>query len=151
MSGFGRGCARDERGSALIEFVWLAILLLVPLVYVVLTVFEAQREAYAASAAARSAGRAFLTSPDQASGYARAQAAARLAYADQGIEGAPSVRISCRPAPRNCLSPGSVVRAEISSRVALPLVPPVFGGQPPGISVDAEHQAPYGTFREARP
>ena len=47
--------ARDEQGTAVIEFVWLAILLLVPLLYVVLTVFETQRAAYAASAAARSA------------------------------------------------------------------------------------------------
>jgi hypothetical protein len=142
---------RDEDGSALIEFVWLAILLLVPLLYVVLAVFDAQRAAYAASAAARSAGRAFVTSPDQASGYARAREAVRLAYADQKLDAAPDVRISCRPDPRHCLTPGSVVLAEVHSSVALPLVPAVFGSNTPSIRVDAEHQAPYGTFREARP
>lgn len=141
---------RDESGTALIELVWLAILLLVPLLYVVLTVFEAQREAYAASAAARSAGRAFVTAPDQASGQARAEVAARLAYADQGIDDAPALRLSCRPTPRACLVPGSVVRAEVGSRVELPLLPVVFGTQSPAISVSAEHEAPYGTFREAR-
>ena len=143
--------ARDENGSAVIEFVWLAILLLVPLLYVVLAVFDAQRAAYAASAAARSAGRGFVTSPDQASGYARAPEAVRLAYADQKLDAAPDVRISCRPDPRHCLTPGSVVRAEVHSSVALPLVPAVFGSNTPSIRVDAEHQAPYGTFREARP
>lgn len=141
----------DEDGTALVEFVWLAILLLVPLLYVVLTVFEAQREAYAASAAARSAGRAFVTAPDQGSAHARASAAARLAYADQGIEQPPSLRISCRPSPHACLTPGSVVRAEVHSKVALPLLPVVFGSQSPGIDVSAEHEAPYGSFREARP
>ena len=143
--------ARDEQGTAVIEFVWLAILLLVPLLYVVLTVFETQRAAYAASAAARSAGRAFVTSPDQASAYGRAQAAARLAYADQGLSDAPRVQITCSPSPRDCLTPGSVVRAEVRSSVDLPLLPAVFGSQTPAIRLQADHQAPYGTFREERP
>ena len=47
---------RDESGTAIIEFVWLAILLLIPLLYVVLAVFDTQRTSYAASSAARSAG-----------------------------------------------------------------------------------------------
>jgi Flp pilus assembly protein TadG len=74
-----RTCRRDDSGTAIIEFVWLAIILLVPLLYVVLAAFDTQRAAYAASAAARSAGRAFVTAPDQASGYARAREAVRLA------------------------------------------------------------------------
>ena len=142
---------RGESGTALVEFVWLAILLIVPLLYIVLAAFDTQRAAYAASSAARSAGRAFVTAPDQASGYARAEAAVRLAYRDQGIESQPDVRISCRPDPRNCLSPGSVVRAEIGSSVDLPLMPAALGSNTPRISVDSEHDAPYGTFREARP
>lgn len=142
---------RDESGTALIEFVWLAILLIVPLLYIVLAAFETQRAAYAASAAARSAGRAFVTAPDQATGYARAEAAVRLAYRDQRIDSVPGVRITCRPDPHSCLTPGSVVRAEIRSSVDLPLMPAALGSSTPGIRVDSEHEAPYGTFREARP
>ena len=142
---------RDDSGTALIEFVWLAILLIVPLLYIVLAAFDTQRAAYAASAAARSAGRAFVTAPDQATGYVRARAAARLAYQDQRIDEAPEVRITCRPDPRQCLTPGSVVRAELHSRVDLPLLPAVLGSNTPSIRVDWEHEAPYGTFREARP
>lgn len=142
---------RDESGTALIEFVWLAILLLVPLLYIVLAAFDTQRAAYAASAAARSAGRAFVTAPDQATGYARARVAVRLAYQDQKIDTVPDVRITCRPDPRNCLTPGSVVRAEIRSTVDLPLMPAALGSDTPSIRVDSEHEAPYGTFREARP
>lgn len=142
---------RDESGTALIEFVWLAILLLVPLLYIVLAAFDTQREAYAASAAARSAGRAFVTAPDQATGYARARAAVRLAYQDQKLDTVPDVRITCRPDPRNCLTPGSVVRAQIRSTVDLPLMPAALGSDTPSIRVDSEHEAPYGTFREARP
>ena len=146
-----RGRSRPQDGSAIVEFVWLAILLLVPLLYVVLAAFDVQRSAYAASAAARSAGRAFVTAPDQASGYARAQAAVRLAYADQRIGRAPRVTITCRPRPRACLTPGSVVRARVESSVDLPLMPAALGSNTPRIEVDSEHQAPYGTFREARP
>ncbi len=143
--------ARDESGTAIVEFVWLAILLIVPLLYIVLAAFDTQRAAYAASSAARSAGRAYVTAPDQATGRARATAAVRLAYRDQRLDEAPTVRITCRPDPARCLSPGSVVRAEVHSSVALPLMPVALGSNTPAIRVDADHEAPYGTFREARP
>lgn len=145
-----RSC--DQRGTAVVEFVWLAILLIVPLLYVVLAVFETQRTAYAASVAARSASRAFVTAPDQAAGYARARLAARLAFADQGMKDPHlDLRISCRPAPGECLTPGSVVAAEVSSAADLPLMPRVFGANTPRITVDAVHRSPYGRYREARP
>jgi hypothetical protein len=143
---------RGERGTAIVEFVWLAILLLVPLLYIVLAVFDTQRAAYAASAAARSATRAFVTSPDQATAYARAEAAARLAFGDQGIGVADfTLTLSCRPDPRHCLTPGSVVSAEVRSAADLPLMPSALGGNTPRIAVSAVHRSPYGTFREARP
>lgn len=140
---------RGEQGTAIVEFVWLGLLLLVPLLYVLLAAFEVQRTAYASSAAARSATRAFVTSPDQETGRARASAAARLAFRDQGLDGG-EVRISCRPDPRACLVPGSVVVAVVEARVPLPLMPGALGGQAPAVRVDARHESPYGEFREAR-
>jgi len=143
---------RDEHGSAIVEFVWLAILLLVPLLYIVLAVFDTQRASYAASAAARSATRAFVTSSDQASAYARATAAARLAFVDQGIDGRGfTLSITCRPDPHQCLTPGSVVAAEVHATADLPLMPTALGDNTPHISIAATHRSPYGTFREARP
>lgn len=143
---------RDERGTAIVEFVWLAILLMVPLVYIVLAVFETQRASYAASAAARSATRAFVTAPDQATGRQRARVAAAIAFRDQGIEvGDFALSISCRPDPDRCLSPGSVVAAEVRSVADLPLMPSVLGDSTPRIAVAATHRSPYGTFRAARP
>ncbi|MDQ6935561.1 MAG: hypothetical protein M3130_09775 [Actinomycetota bacterium] len=143
---------RDESGTAIVEFVWLAILLMVPLLYILIAVFDTQRTAYAASAAARSAGRAFVTSPDQRTAYARAETAARLAFTDQGLGAVPmTLRITCRPNPSACLSPGSVVTAEVRSSAALPLVPRVLGHNRPRIRVESVHSAPYGTFHEARP
>lgn len=142
----------DESGTAIVEFVWLAILLLVPLLYIVLAVFDTQRAAYAASAAARSASRAFVTAPDQSTAYSRAETAARLAFGDQGIDAARfTLTISCRPDPQRCLAPGSVVAAEVRSAADLPLMPTALGGNTPRIAVAAVHRSPYGTFREARP
>jgi Flp pilus assembly protein TadG len=143
---------RSQAGTAIVEFVWLAILLLVPLLYIVLAVFDTQRAAYAASAAARSASRAFVTSPDQATAYDRAEAAARLAFGDQGIDAAAfTLAITCRPDPDQCLTPGSVVSAQVRSAADLPLMPAALGGNTPRIAVEAVHRSPYGTFREARP
>lgn len=141
---------RPEQGSAIVEFVWLAVLLLVPLVYVVLSVFTAQRAAYAGSAAARSATRAFVTAPDRASADLRARAAARQAFADQGLVDAVDVEVRCTPDPARCLVPGAVVHVRLRTRVLLPLVPSALGDQAPSIAVDVEHAAPYGTYREAR-
>ncbi len=144
------GSRRSESGTVLVEVTWLAILLLVPLVYVVLSVFTVQRAAFAATAAARAAGRAYVTAPSLADAEARARAAGEVALADQGVDGAgTTMAVGCRPAGA-CLSPGSVVHVEVRAQVPLPLLPPVFGDQPPSIRVEAEHTVPYGTFREDR-
>ena len=39
---------RAERGSALVEVVWLGVLLLLPMLWIVLSVFEVQRGAFGA-------------------------------------------------------------------------------------------------------
>jgi hypothetical protein len=143
---------RRQRGSALVEVTWLTILLLVPLVYLVLSVFEVQRAAFAVTAASRAAGRAFVLAPDEAAGQARALHAAGVALRDQGLslrEG--DLGVTCEPDPRACLRPGSVVVVGLGLDVALPLVPDFLGGGTPSIRVSSTHRAPYGSFREARP
>ena len=76
---------RGDDGNALLEFTYLAVLLMVPLVYVLLTVFQVQRASFGVTEAARQAGRAYATSDDASAGRARAQVAARLAMRDQGL------------------------------------------------------------------
>jgi Flp pilus assembly protein TadG len=141
----------DQRGTALIEVTWLSILLMVPLLYIVLAVFEVQRAAFAISAATRAAGRAYVLAPDEASARQRAEAAAGVALADQHLSIADgTLLVSCSPDPGDCLSPGAVVDVRISYRVALPLMPSALGGNTPSIRVEAQHRVPYGTFREDR-
>ncbi|GAA4118055.1 hypothetical protein GCM10022215_19220 [Nocardioides fonticola] len=140
---------RDERGNAIVEFCWLAILLLVPLVWIVLSVFEVQRGAFGVSAAARAAGRAYVLAPDDASGRVRAEAAARQALADQGIDDAPlRLVVTCTPFPADCHSGTSVVTVRVESRVDLPLLPKVLGGGAPSFALDATHRVPVGQYQE---
>jgi len=135
----------DERGSAVVEFVWVGILLLVPVVWIVLTVFTAQRGAFAVSTAARAAGRAFALAPDDASGRAAARAAASRALVDQGIDGGEiGVDVSCTPYPGSCHSGTSVITVRVDSRVDLPLLPDALGGGKPSLALDATHTVPIG-------
>ena len=141
--------SRDERGSALVELTWLGVLLLVPMLWIVLSVFEVQRGAFGVSGAARSAGRAFALAPTDAIGQVRAEQAARAALADQGLDGAPvRVTVSCTPYPRNCHQGTSVVTVRVDSRVDLPLLPEVLGGEAPTFALDATHTVPIGHYQE---
>jgi Flp pilus assembly protein TadG len=142
----------DESGTALVEFIWLGLLMLVPLVYVMWSVFDAQRGAFGASAASRAAGRAFVLSPDQETGYDRAEQAARVALEDQGIDvDVADVRITCAPEPDDCLTAGSVITVEVVVQQPLPLVPSALGGSAPSVRLSSTHVEPYGTYREDRP
>lgn len=142
---------RGEEGSALVEVSWLAILLLVPLVYVLLAVFDVQRGAFGVSAASRAAGRAYALAESDAAGRAQARAAAAVALADQGI---PAERfdldVTCTPYPHDCLAPGSVLTVVVRSRVDLPLVPLALGGGAPSFRVESVHRVPVGRYVEAR-
>jgi len=142
---------RGESGTAIVEVTWLTLLLLVPLVYLLLSVFELQRVAFGADAATRAAGRAYVLAPDQVRAQQRAAHAAAVAMRDQGVEiGPDALRVSCAPTPASCLQPGSVVTVSLQTQVRLPLVPDWFGSFEPTARVSAEHRVPYGTFREAR-
>ncbi|QNE23198.1 hypothetical protein F1D05_28235 [Kribbella qitaiheensis] len=142
---------RGEQGSAVVEFSWLALLLMVPLVYVMLGVFDVQRASYGSTAATRAAARAFIIVPAGVSedeARARAFEAARLAMKDQGVELSPGqLRISCDPA---CLEPGSTVTVELDTEMPLPLIPSALGGERPAVHLSSVHTEPYGDYREAK-
>ena len=142
---------RSETGTALVEMTWLSLLLLVPLVYILLAVFAVQSGSYAVSGAARAAARAYALAPDEGSAPARARAALDVALDDHDLDVEQvDVGVSCRPAPGNCLSPGSVITVSVRHQVRLPFMPAALGGRTPSIRVEAEHAVGYGTFRDDR-
>ena len=128
----------DDAGNAIVEFVYLAILLLVPLVYVLLTVFTVQRAAYAVSSAAREAGRVYATSETGEDAYERAFVAATIVMRDSGLDlSHDQLQIRCDD---GCLEPGSTVPVTIEYDVALPLLPRFLDGSAPAsIEVSSSH------------
>ncbi|WP_017936078.1 hypothetical protein [Nocardioides sp. Iso805N] len=140
---------KGERGSGLIELTWLGILLLVPLVWILLSIFAVQRGAFAVSGAARAAGRAYVLAPSDDIGVQRARVAAEQVLADQGIEDAPlDITVSCTPYPQACHSGTSVVTVRIASSIRIPLLPLVLGGGSPRFALDATQVVPVGQYQE---
>ena len=140
---------RREEGTAVVEFIWLALLLIIPIVYILIAVFDVQRAAYGVSAASRSAARAFILAPDVPTAYERAHRAAAVALGDQKVDGA-TVDITCMPTPDDCLTPGSAVRVVIRMTQPLPLTPSALGDQIAPVTVDSTHVEPYGSYRGAK-
>lgn len=140
---------KGERGSGLIELTWLGILLLIPLVWILLSVFAVQRGAFAVSGAARAAGRAYVLAPSDGIGLERARAAARQVLADQGLSEAPlDLTVSCTPVPAPCHSGTSMVTVRVYSSVRIPLLPLVFGGGSPRFALEATQVVPVGQYQE---
>lgn len=140
---------RDQRGSALVELSWLGILLILPMLWIVMSVFEVQRGAFGVSAAARAAARAYALAPDDSSGLVRAREAARVALDDQGVHGVtPEIRVTCTPYPGDCHQGTSVITVAVHSRVTLPLMPTALGGNRPSFALDATQTVPIGQFQE---
>lgn len=140
----------EDRGNAMVEFTVLGLLLLIPLVYVVLTVFVVQKAAYAVTAATREAGRAYVTAGAGGDAAARAEAAAAIALGDHGLGlGAGQLAVECSANP--CLTPGATVRVRLELTVPLPLLPRVFAGRAPAsVAVNGQHEQLVDVFRASR-
>jgi len=111
-----------ERGSAVVEFTFLGLLLLVPVVYFVITVGQIQGGSFAVVGAADQAAKVFVAQPDEASGRAAAERAAVVAIADYGHSaGNARVEVSCDRG--NCMAAGSAVTVTVHLSVPLPFVP----------------------------
>jgi hypothetical protein len=137
---------RAEDGSAVVEFVFLAVLMLVPLIYLVMTLGRLQAGAYAVSAAAREAGRAYTTAAAEAEAEQRAEAAAGLAFEDQGFGDIGRISLSCDGTP--CLRPEGRVEVTSVVTVPLPLVPSFARDVIPlEVPLTASHVAVVDRFR----
>jgi hypothetical protein len=134
-----RGAVGDE-GNAIVEFVYLALLLMLPLVYVLLTVFRVQQAAYAVSSAAREAGRVYATSDSLSDASGRAYSAARIVMQDSNLPLAPDdLQIACDPSPCD-LQPGAQVDVVMTYRVGLPFLPRFFADRSPAsVRVTSRH------------
>ncbi|WP_342024120.1 hypothetical protein AAE021_02655 [Arthrobacter citreus] len=111
--------AGRDTGSAMVEFIFLGLLLLVPVIYLIVTAGQVQGAAFAAAGAAESAAKVYVAAGDPAAGEQQAKLAAELAFTDFGFEpGDVLLDISCSA---ECLAPGSTATALVSFDVPLPL------------------------------
>ncbi|HEX3732550.1 MAG TPA: hypothetical protein VHU91_06500 [Mycobacteriales bacterium] len=130
----------DDGGAATVEFVFLGVLILVPLFYVVIAIFSVQSNVLATTQAAREAGRAFATAPDVSTGVTRAQYAVNLALKDQNVRD--GVQLRFIPVAGSCgsdgptapdagaatLDPGGSFAVCVVRKFDVPAVPSFFEG-----------------------
>ena len=115
----------DDDGSASLEFITAGMLLLLPIVYLVLTLAAVQAGAFAVEGAARQAARVYVQSGSTAEANAAAGRAVQFALADYGLDSSNvAVEVSCSANP--CLTRRAFVTVAVSTTVTLPLVPPVL-------------------------
>jgi Flp pilus assembly protein TadG len=126
----------SERGSAIIEFVFVGLVVLVPLVYLLTAVAVVHSSRLAVGDAARDVGRAIATSPTPDQMSSRAQAALAIALGshqlspDQVELAIVAAKAPCTAAPTLPAStPGSEFTVCVTHRVRLPGVPRVWAGR----------------------
>ena len=117
-----------ERGSAALEFILVGLLLLVPVVYLIVSLGMIQGQSLGAEAAARHIARAVSTSSDAGEANDRARAVLDAVVAEYGLDrSAIDLAIACRPASTPCPEAGATMVVTVRTAVTLPLVPPVLG------------------------
>lgn len=114
----GRPPAGDD-GNVLVEFVAVAVLLLIPLLYLIVCLAQVQAAAFATEGAARDVARAYAVTLDESQAATTAAASVTLALEDQGLDpGAARVDVTCRPDA--CGTPGTQIVVRVATSVTLP-------------------------------
>ncbi len=150
---------RADGGGAIVEFLGMTLLFLVPLVYLILALARIQAGTYAAEAAADAASRAAVvggvTALDEgasvpaaiAASARRADAIVAITLDDFAFDSRTDARLalSCTSTP--CFAPGSDIRAEVEVKVAFPGMPSfIRSWLPLSVTVTAESASPIDGF-----
>lgn len=115
----------EEDGSAVVEFIFLAVGLMIPIVYLILSVAQLQASSLAAIGAADHAAKVFVGAETETEAHSRANSAVTTALSNMGVPASnANTSISCSDA---CLEPGSTVTVTVDINVPLPLLPEGVG------------------------
>lgn len=113
---------KRQRGSAIVEFTFLALLLMVPVVYFLVTVGQIQGGSFAVVGAADQAAKVFVSQSEPVLARTSAEQSVLLALRDYGYPAqAATMEITCDRA--DCLSAGAAVTVWVRLAVPLPMVP----------------------------
>jgi len=136
-----------DGGSALVEFLGLAVVLLIPVVYLILTLTQLHAGKFAAASAAQSAARAFVTSQDVESAHQRASLSTRIALDDQGFSDiAVADVLAVRCEKQACLTPDSNIWVAVEIPIRVPGIP-FIGNGPKIMTASAAQAATVERFR----
>lgn len=134
--------AREESGEATVEFVGITMMLLIPLVYLILAVFQIQSGLYAAEAGAAEAARILTLHPE--TGVSAANLAVQMAAGDQGLP-AEKAQYSLECLTGSCPAASSRGIIRVSLQVPLPLVGTMLQDSfPASLTLNAEHPIQWG-------
>ncbi len=132
----------DDSGEATIEFIVLAIAIIIPVIYLVVTAANVHAAAYATEAAARETARILAHHPGD---EAYAQKQWRQIFSDYHIDAGATVVTRCEPMP---CTVESTITVDVTSHVALPLIPLTVLGTPmPAITVESHKTMPVEGVR----
>lgn len=128
------------------EFIVVGIGLLVPIAYLVVGAASVQAASFASAQAVREAARAFATAVTASDAERRAWTAARLAFADHGLDlPREALHLTCRDGP--CLTPGSSIDVALSWETPLPWLPPALGLTAPAVPIEARQLVRIDDYR----
>jgi hypothetical protein len=145
------GADRD-RGSAVVEFVTLGLLLLLPLIYFVMAMGRVQAATFAADGSARAAARAFVLARTEPEARDDARAAVRLGLRDQGFDDERDGELDLQCSATPCLTPGERVVVTVTVDVVLPGIPAVVDDAVPvHVTVRASQVGTVDEFRAVEP
>lgn len=135
-----------EDGNALVEFVVLSAALLIPSLYLVLTLGNVQAAVFAADTIARDVARIHATEPDSAEAMERSARHSEMILEDHGLPTGDVVTLHCSEDP--CATPGGTVTAEVRIPVPVPGLGPLMGETGP-VTVGSSHAVQVDQYRSA--
>ena len=132
-----RATLRRDEGSASLEFITAGLILLLPMVYLILTL--SQGGSFAVEGAARQAARVFVQAETPDAGEAAARRAVDFALSDAGLDpGTADIDVHCSPRAEVCLTRNGEVTVAVRVVVPLPMVPAALDvAAPIGVPLEA--------------
>lgn len=107
----------SESGEAIVEFIAMTVIILIPLAYFIFSIATVQSTVLAAEAAARETGRIMANDPEAGAHVSRQ---VDQIFNDYGVQGDHTLNIDCRPEP---CAEADLVDVTVQVDVVLPLIP----------------------------
>ena len=139
-----RHALKEDEGNAILEFVVLSAALLIPSLYLVLTLGNVQAAVFAADTISRDVARIHATETDPQRAAERSARHTEMVLEDHGLPPRDVVTLSCSEDP--CATPGGTVSAQVRIGVPVPGLGPVLGETGP-VVVGASHAVPVDLYR----